>query len=957
MTYKTVLILVIALIAICVLLIILIIAQKYHQIRKNKNDVLIQSLLTDRYSFNKEVVIKCSVNAYVRNFFVLSQKIKFRKKSLDLAYAYFIDKNVIKKLNRNLTSSKDYKRVEAITYLSLFKNDETKNMLTERLLLEQKENIKILIVNGLKNDINKPVLQAIVTSLITSRRYYQERVIKILKKYINQSYHDLSKYFNSPLMEIKEAFVDLATQIFHPSFEEPLKETLKEIEEHYQNSTSLLLKNLTKHRIDRIYHQTLLALSRYYGLDLSSSKYIAHNDDEVVKIAVNSMVTRNDFKTIEFLLSYASQTSRDVIFSEAIEKICITNRNFYKDLYELFKSGVDERKQLLISGILSNKIDYLFLTIKNIDELSLLISSMVRSRYSINIINWLNSNKNIELEDSVLEIITPIADDNYDFYLELNAYLRKRIFKKMGFTQAKFPNANAPNTDPETNKTKWLSFILVFLIIFLPILFVLTRLNFIFNSSFLDIIKNYIVTLNKWFIIYYVFVNFLYILFAFISLFEYKKQDLLWKIKNEDFLYENGIIAPISIIVPAYNEELTIVESLRSLLSLRYPNYEVIVVNDGSHDQTLKTLVEKFELKRVNYNFNELIHTMPVKAVYKNKFYTKLTVIDKENGGKADSLNVGINFSKNSYVCGIDADSLIEPSGLLRMMSSVLDYDSITLALGGSIVPVNGATVDHGLVTKYRLPKSQLARFQTIEYIRAFNAGRLGFSRMKCFLIVSGAFGLFEKRMLVEVGGYLTASSFRKDTVGEDMELVVRIARKASESNLDYRISYIPTARCYTEVPEESKSLLSQRNRWQKGLIDTLSYHRKMIFNRRYGTNGTIAMPYFFIFEMLAPVLELQIYTSIIAGLFFGIFDGVFILLLIVLTTFLGMFVSLISLYLQEKYTEPLTVKDILVLIFNAIIENLGWRQFMSLYRSLGYFTSFGKKHEWGKMSRVGFKK
>jgi cellulose synthase/poly-beta-1,6-N-acetylglucosamine synthase-like glycosyltransferase len=956
-TYTDVLIFIAILALGSIIMGILIIAQKIY--RKNQESVNfeIQSLLTKKYVFNKDITITCSNKKFIKNFFELSQKFKFSQNSLNSVYELLYKRRYIQKLVREIKSNNEFVRIRSITYLSLFKNEKVKQILCEHLNIEQKDHVRILIVNGLKYTLDETVIKHIITSLINSRRYYQSRVIQILRKYIEQSTYDLSQQLNSPLLEVRESFVELALGIYHPNFKKPLIDMLTEIENHYISGNSQLLKYAKKPRIDRLYYQTLTALSNFYEYDLGDIKYLNHIDDNVLKIAVDSIAKKGDFTTIEYLLGFSSQTQRDNIFTDGIKTICEKNKTYYKDIYNLFLKIDSDRKKQIIVGVLSKKMDNLILTIKDAFDFNTLITFAIRSKYSINIINWLNFNKNLVIEDRILEIITPIAKDNYEFYLELNNYLRKDLFSKMGFIYSYVPSKDRPATNPETRKTKWLTLFLFICFISLPIIFVIFNLNLVLNSSFRDIATGYIVSINKSFIAYYMVVNFLYLFFAFISLAEYNTQERLWSIKNEDFLYEDGIISPISILVPAYNEEITIVESIRSLLSLKYPIYEVIVINDGSKDETLQKVIEQFELKRVDYVFDRAIPSMPIRAVYKNKFYSKLTLIDKENGGKADSLNVGINFSQYDYVCGIDADSIIESNGLLRMMSTLLDHDSITLALGGSIVPVNGATVNHGVVEEFTLPKALLAKFQTIEYIRAFNAGRLGFSRMKCFLIVSGAFGLFEKRMLKEVGGYLTATNMRKDTVGEDMELVVRIARKASEEKLRFRIRYVPMARCYTEVPEERKSLFSQRNRWQKGLIDTLSFHRKMIFNPKYGTNGTIAMPYFFLFEMLGPVLEIQIYLSLIVGLVFGIFDPVLLLLLIAVTVGLGMFVTLISIFLQEKYTEPFSVKDTVKLVLYTIVENFGWRQFVSIYRSYGYFTSFKRNHSWGTMKRKGFKK
>ncbi len=943
------------LIVLCLILIGLIFFQKAWFSFQKKQSIRIQDQLMRRVVFYEDIAIQGRPRPLLKNLYILTQKVKLHQDSLDAAYNILLKRKTIKRLLRDLNVRNQYKRKRSISILSIFHNKVTKKALLDRLKIEQKEHIKILIVNGLKFDIDSEVLTGIVNSLIASRRYYQQRVITILKNHVNQSEQNLSQYFNSPLIEIRESFIELAIQIYHPSFEAPLKETLKEIEDHYIYGNSLILKTIRKPRIDRLYHQTLIALSSYYGYNLGVQKYLANVDNEVVRIASQSMINGGTIDTIKKLLNYASMTSRDVIFSDAIYEICEFNKTLYLDVYQLFTEASDQRKRYLLAGILSRRIDYLMLTIQTEKEMESLLTAMVRSRFSTNIINWLNFNKDIKLEDKLVKIITPLAKENYDFYLELNQYLLPRIFKKLGYIQT-ITHSKAPSeAEPDTRKIRWLIWIMVISLAIVPVLFVAVNFRLILHSDFVTIIYQYMIQVNIWFIGYYLFINLFYIVMAIISVIEFNRQRRLWEIKSEDYLYEEGIIAPISIIVPAYNEAVTIEESIRSLLSLKYPNFEVIVVNDGSKDSTLQTIIDAFELKRIDFIEHRLIETNQVKAVYKNKFYSKLTLVDKQNGGKADALNVGINFSKFDYVCGIDADSIIESDGLLKMMSSVLDHDEITLALGGSIVPVNGATVDHGRVERFRLPLDPIPRFQAIEYLRAFNTGRLSFSRIRSLLIISGAFGLFEKRILIEIGGYLSASSFKKKTVGEDMELVVRITKKAMETNLEHQVKYIPMARCYTEVPPQAKILFKQRNRWQRGLIETLSYHRDMLFNPRYGAKGLIGMPYFFIFEMVAPLVELQVYISLIVGLIIGIFNGVYMLLLLVVTCLLGMVLSLIALFVQEKYSETLTTKDTFVLVLFAIIENVGWRQIMNIYRCWGFFSSLRGNHSWGSMTRVGF--
>lgn len=230
-------------------------------------------------------------------------------------------------------------------------------------------------------------------------------------------------------------------------------------------------------------------------------------------------------------------------------------------------------------------------------------------------------------------------------------------------------------------------------------------------------------------------------------------------------LFKKNLLPSISVIAPAYNEEKTIIESVNSLLNLKYPDYELIIVNDGSKDNTLGVLIKYFDLTRVDYIYDCKINTKPVRGVYMNKSMPKLVVVDKENGGKADSLNAGINISKKEYFCGIDADSLLEDDALLKLASLTLDTSIETPALGGNIFPINGCTIERGMIKNIGIPRSRLARFQTIEYIRAFMAGRLGWAWMNSLLIISGAFGLFRKERVIHAGGYLTSSGkYAKDT-------------------------------------------------------------------------------------------------------------------------------------------------------------------------------------------------
>ncbi len=406
---------------------------------------------------------------------------------------------------------------------------------------------------------------------------------------------------------------------------------------------------------------------------------------------------------------------------------------------------------------------------------------------------------------------------------------------------------------------------------------------------------------------------------------------------------------PITLIAPSYNEEATCVESVRSLLSLEYPNYEVLVVNDGSKDGTLAQLTHAFDLvPAVRYPTAE-IPSKPVAAVYRSRVFPNLWVVDKVNGGKADALNVGVNHCRTPLFCAMDADSLLEREALLRVARPFME-DATTIATGGIIRIVNGCSVRAGVVTNVRMPSNMIAQLQVIEYLRAFLFGRVGWDALNMMLIISGAFGLFRRDAVVEVGGYAT------DTVGEDMELVVRLHRHFREQGRPYRISFVPDPVAWTECPESLRVLGRQRDRWQRGLAQVLTRHRKMLFNPAYGRVGLVAFPYFYFLEMWGPVLELAGYLVFFVSLLFGAVSPLFVVAFLMMAVVLDIALSLAAVALEEMaFTRYSRFQDLMRLFWLAFIENFGYRQLVTYWRMKGMWSYLRKVESWGKMERKGF--
>lgn len=406
---------------------------------------------------------------------------------------------------------------------------------------------------------------------------------------------------------------------------------------------------------------------------------------------------------------------------------------------------------------------------------------------------------------------------------------------------------------------------------------------------------------------------------------------------------------PISIIVPAHNEEKTVVESVRALLNLRYPEHEVVVVNDGSADQTFARLRTAFALEAVPIDLRLDLPCKPIRATYRSAINRRLVVIDKDNGGKADALNCGINAARFPLVCAIDADTLIIPDALLRLVRPFLS-DLDVVGVGGTVCLANGCKIERGNVVEVGMPNKWLARFQIIEYMRAFLVGRLGWDGLGGNLIVSGAFGLFRRSAVIKAGGYAI------DSVGEDMELIARLRHDVPKWQQARAIRHLPDPVSFTEAPDSVRILGNQRDRWQRGLFDTLWRHKRMTFNPRYSAIGLFVMPFFVLFELFGPVIELFGYVYFVLTALGGMLEPFFASLFGIMAILSGFMLSLGAILLEELSLSFFRARgDMWRLVTLALLENFGYRQLILFYRVRGLISYVFGIRGWGRMTRQGF--
>ena len=464
----------------------------------------------------------------------------------------------------------------------------------------------------------------------------------------------------------------------------------------------------------------------------------------------------------------------------------------------------------------------------------------------------------------------------------------------------------------------------------------------------IEIIKFCLKYVSYFFIIYMI----IYSTFLFISAIIGSLK--IYKNRYKDIMHnkiEHDYYVPVSILIPAYNEEKVIISSIKSLFSLNYKLFEIIVINDGSTDQTLDVIKKEFNLTKVNKPYNRQLKTKEIKGIYETKHGNiNITVIDKENGGKSDSLNAGINLSKFPYFLAMDADSALQHDSLEQLVRPILEEEHV-IACGGFIRLNNAVVLENGKVKSYRLPNNLLICMQILEYDRSFLASRILLDEYNGNLIISGAFGLFQKEMVIACKGYDV------NTVGEDFELVIKMHSFCHKNNIKYSIKYVPEAICWTQAPNNLKDLIKQRKRWYSGLAQCMFKYKEMFCNYHYGFISFVSYFYYLFFELLAPFIEVFGTITTILTLVFGLLNVSFMIIFFILYTLFGCVMTLTTFFARiHLANNVLSFSDMCKAFTVCIFEIVILRFILMISRLTTIFSSKKKKMKWDKLNRMEMK-
>jgi cellulose synthase/poly-beta-1,6-N-acetylglucosamine synthase-like glycosyltransferase len=439
----------------------------------------------------------------------------------------------------------------------------------------------------------------------------------------------------------------------------------------------------------------------------------------------------------------------------------------------------------------------------------------------------------------------------------------------------------------------------------------------------------------------------------------------------------------VTLLVPAYNEEVTIAESLRSLLKLKYPCFEIVICNDGSKDRTVEVLLRSFDFVPIDIEHPDRLGCAPIRGFYEVRStlppgLKRMVLIDKENGGKADALNACINIAQGDYVTSMDADSLLIPEALLMAARVIVDSPEPVIAVGAQVGLSNGSRVEDGRVVEMRMPETWIARFQIVEYMRSFAQGRTALAALDSLLVLSGVFALMQREMVIAIGGFLTKKMRARvtlqycgvgaHTVCEDMEIVVRLHRYLLDHGLPGKVTMLPFAIAWTEAPENYRDLGKQRARWYRGLLEVLNYHRAIIFRPRFREIGLFALPYQLIFEAFSPVLECLGILGLVFTTAIGMISGSALLGFLCLATAANLCLSTLSVLMciNAERVAPGQLqglalfsygrmRDTLLLVVSGFLSNFGYRQYLVGWQIRGLWDFMKGKKGWDKFARKGF--
>ncbi|MGB3366745.1 MAG: glycosyltransferase [Acidaminobacteraceae bacterium] len=914
-----------------------------------KNDKLKKVLLNVFLNKSISKIRSKDIDLFVNQYAELMLNVSINKEEKELIKSAVDNSNVIKFSGKLLNSFSTKRRIKSAVMLGFIGQVESIKLLEEKLIKEKNYIVKLYIINSLIIQESHGSDKFIYESLIESPVWYQKRFRKLIMEYKEYFYQSLDCVIERKEIEIKKAIIYIASIYYDIRLKEFM---LKEIDSYLIEKSYKTSPKKRKHL-----YFTLECLAVHYHKCLDHERYLDSDDLNIREIAIKSLEKYGGIYSFNKVMAHVKDKELIDVVKSSLLSLLEHDESLTRYVSQLFVEEQNRQYLDVYAYVLSYKIEYFARRLLSSERKKMrkIIEKIIFHNYNMSIIDYLNKNNNLEIENEIIDLLNDVFEIDGSITKDYTIYLDADIMRKMNLRSEGFFISPYNMESLSLYKKIFIATLFTITVLLMPIIYFLININDVTSLTRTEIFREIIRDIPIYLGFYYVILNSIYILMCVLSIKSSADQKYMGKLKKKVKVFERALLPSISIIIPISNQKKYLVDGLNGYLNIKYPKYDIILIDDGSTDESFELLSDYFGFYKENFNIEKLEYYPSIRSVYRSRRNSNLVYVDKKRTGKSDCLDLGSILSEHEYVCAADIDGVMDQDFLYKMASRINDDEEETIAVLGNVVPINDCEKIKGCIDHYNLPHKLIAKLQYIDLFRNYINIKIARGYMNSILMPSGSFCLFKRDKLMDVGGYKGYEfEFKDDTNKEDIDLMYRLIKHMYDNLLPYKISYNSYGNYYRVLPENILSLRKLRRRWQREYLDAMITHSDMLLNANYGLNGEFNSILNLILEFVAPLFE-------IIGLSVFIFTAVNgtlsldVMIFVIFGITLGTISSVLPVCMLNTESEKSSIGAVFELFILSIVSTFGYLQ---IVRALKISDTIGaiKKHDGYYQKRFAFK-
>lgn len=892
-----------------------------------KNKRLEKNILNSFLNKSISKVKKRDIDLFVGNYSELMDNVHMSSEEKELIKSAVKNSNFIKLNGKLLNSIFIKSRIKSTVILAFIGGKESVKLLEQRLIKEKNYIVKLYIINSLIIQDSHISDRLIYESLIEAPIWYQKRFCKLIMEYKEYFYQSLDSVIDRKEVEIKKAIIYIGSIYYDIRLKKFMLEEIdsKLIKKSYKTSPKKR-KNL---------YFTLECLAVHYHKSLDHERYLESDDINIREIAIKSLEKYGGVYSFDRVMEHVKDKEVLDVVKSSILTLLENDDSLTRHVSQLFIEEQNKGFLDVYAYVLSYKIDYFAhrLVSSERKKMRKIIEKIIFHNYNMGIIDYLNKNKNLEVENEIIDLLNNVFEIDGSTTKDYTLYLDMDLKRKMHLRSEGFYISPYKMKSLSTYKKIFISVLFTFTLLSMPALYFLININNVRLMSAAEIINGIMLDIPVYLGFYYVIINSMYIIMCVISINSSEKQKYMEKVKRKVKVFERALLPSISIIIPISNHKKYLIDGLNGYLNIKYPDYDVILVDDGSDDESFELLSDYYGLYKEDFNIEKLEDYPSIRSIYRSRKNINLVYVDKKRTGKSDCLDLGSILSDKDYVCAADIDGVMDQDYLYKMASRTNDEEEETVAVLGNIVPINDCEKVKGCIYKYNLPRTLIGKLQYIDLFRNYINLKIARGSMNNILMPAGSFCLFKRDKLMDIGGYRGYEfEFKSDTNKEDLDIMYRLIKHMHDNLLPYRISYNSFGNYYRVLPDNILTLRKLRRRWQREYLDAVITHSDMLLNPNYGLTGEFNSVFNLILEVLAPLFEIFALCILIIVAISGKLSldvGVFVLFGITL----GTIASVLPICMINSESEKSSILDVFKLVLLSVISTFGYMQIVRAFK------------------------